>query len=191
MTEQTKTKKPRKARTPQGLEGGSRDANRQAVVILEVLAGERSPVDAARAMGVGPPRYYQLETRALRGLVQALKPRPKGKRPSPERRIAELERALEATRRECLRQQTLVRATQRSLGIKAPSGVGEKRPPKDRTGKKRRRPAVRALRAAKILSDASEKEDESLQKRGSAGCGSSAFETPSDGACTTPSGAVG
>jgi len=190
MTEQTK-KKPRTARRTQGVEVGSREANRQAAVILEVLAGQRAPVDAARALGVGPPRYYQLETRALRGLVQALEPRPKGKQSSPERRIAELERALESAHRECLRQQALVRAAQRSLGIKAASGVDAKRPPKGRAGKKKRRPAVRALRAAKMLAAAGENEDDAVQREGSADGGPSATEAPSDGACTTPSGARG
>ena len=106
------------SKKPHGVQGGSSEANRFAVVILEVLAGGRTPGDAAKALGVTPPRYYQLETRALEGLVAALEPRPKGKQPSLEGRIAQLEKALGEARRESLRQQALVRAAQRSLGIK-------------------------------------------------------------------------
>jgi hypothetical protein len=122
-----------------------------AVVILEVLAGMRSPMEAAALLGVGPPRYYQLETRALQGLVLALEPRPKGKQPSLEGRIAQLERSLEEARRECMRQQALVRAAQRSIGIKAPPVSEGKPAEKDRRGHRKRRPTVRALKAARTL----------------------------------------
>jgi hypothetical protein len=133
------------------LEGGSSEANRLAVVILEVLAGGRTPADAARVLGMATPRYYQLETRALQGLVAALEPRPQGKQPSPQGQIAKLEKALEQSRRECIRQQTLIRAAQRSLGIKASAAAPGKPPRKDKAGRKKRRPAVRALKAAQAL----------------------------------------
>ncbi len=144
--------KPRKApKQPHSVQGGSGEANRFAVVILEVLAGGRSPGDAAKALGVTPPRYYQLETRALQGLIAALEPRPKGKQPSLEGRIARLDKALSEARREALRQQALVRAAQRSLGIKAPPAMDAKQPGKGAAGRKKRRPAVRALKAARAL----------------------------------------
>jgi hypothetical protein len=149
------TARPRQVpKKPHGIQGGSSEANRFAVVILEVLAGGRSPGEAAQALGVTPPRYYQLETRALEGLVAALEPRLKGKQPSLEGRIAQLEKALSEARRESLRQQALVRAAQRSLGIK-PSPVADgKEAGKDGAGRKRRRPAVRALKAARTLAQA-------------------------------------
>jgi hypothetical protein len=56
----------------------SREAQRWAAVILEVLAGVRTPAQAAEALSVSLPRYYQLETRALRGLVASCEARPKG-----------------------------------------------------------------------------------------------------------------
>lgn len=146
-----RTVRPRKLpKKPHGFQGGSSEANRFAVVILEVLAGGRSPGEAAKALGVTPPRYYQLETRALEGLVAALEPRPTGKQPSLERRVIQLEKALGEARRESLRQQALVRAAQRSLGIKPPAPV-ENKPDKDKAGRKQRRPSVRALRAARRL----------------------------------------
>ncbi len=142
---------PPKPRKPHGVESGTPEASRMAVVILEVLAGVRTPLEAATALNVSPTRYYQLETRALHGLVVALEPRPKGKQPSIEGRIRQLERTLGEARRECTRQQALVRAAQRSLGIKAPPIPDAKHPEKDRAGRRKRRPAVRALRAARTL----------------------------------------
>jgi hypothetical protein len=71
-----------------GLQGGTNEANRLAVVVLEVLAGGRTPAEAAEVLGVATPRYYQLESRALQEAVAALEPRPQGKQPSPEGRSA-------------------------------------------------------------------------------------------------------
>jgi hypothetical protein len=158
--------RPRKApKKPHGVQGGSSEANRFAVVILEVLAGGRSPGEAAKVLGVTPPRYYQLETRALEGMVAALEPRPMGKQPSLERRIAQLEKALGESRRESLRQQALVRAAQRSLGIKPPPEVDGKQADKDGAGRKKRRPTVRALKAARTLAqDTRPPEVESVQQ---------------------------
>ena len=73
----TPAKKPRATKKPQCINGGSREAQRLAVVILEVLAGVRTPGEAAKVLEITAARYYQLETRALGGLVKALEPRPK------------------------------------------------------------------------------------------------------------------
>jgi hypothetical protein len=148
------------------VQGGSSQANRLAVVILEVLAGVKTPTQAATDLGLSLPRYYQLETRALEGLVQALEPRPKGKQPLPANQIAALQRELEEARRACARQQALARVAQRTLAIKlAPrpkvkppsaqatskSADGKSAEPRDRAGRRRRRPAVRALKAVQAL----------------------------------------
>ena len=145
------TKKPRSTKKPQCINGGTREAQRLAVVILEVLAGVRTPGEASKVLDITAARYYQLETRALSGLVKALEPRPIGKQPSPETRIAKLERELAESHRECSRQQALVRAAQRTLGIKTAPQSQTKQAAKDRGGRKKRRPAVRALKAAKVL----------------------------------------
>ena len=145
------TKKPRSTKKPSEINGGTREAQRLAVMILEVLAGVRTPGEAAKVLDITAARYYQLETRALSGLVNALEPRPIGKQPSPESRIAKLERALAESHRECGRQQALVRAAQRALGIKAAPQSQAKQAAEDRGGRKKRRPAVRALKAAKVL----------------------------------------
>jgi hypothetical protein len=132
--------------------GGSSDANRIVVAILEVLAGVRSPAEAASALKISLPRYYVLETRALEGMVAACEPKPLGKQPSQEARIASLEKELEQARRECARHQALVRAAQRSVGLSATEGQkGKASSKRDRKGRKKRRSTVRALKAVDAL----------------------------------------
>jgi hypothetical protein len=155
-------KAPRKPKGSHSVQGGSSEANRQAVVILEVLAGVKTPTQAAADLGTSLPRYYQLETRALEGLVAALEPRPKGKQPLPANQIAVLERELEAARRACARQQALARVAQRTLAVKlaprpkakptsSPAAEGKSPALRDRAARRRRRPAVRALKAVQAL----------------------------------------
>ncbi len=133
-------------------EGGSSEANRIVVAILEVLAGMRSPAEAASALKISLPRYYILETRALEGMVAACEPRPLGKQPSPQTQLASLEKELQQARRECARQQALVRAAQRSVGLSVTDAQKGRTPSKrDRQGRKKRRPTVRALKAANTL----------------------------------------
>jgi hypothetical protein len=128
------------------------------VAILEVLAGLRTPTEAARSLAVSVPRYYVLERRALEGLVAACEPKPLGKQPTPETRIAALEKELQQARHECARQQALVRAAQRTVGLTSPAtGPGKQKAEVAKGGaakgrkRRRRRPTVRALRAAKTL----------------------------------------
>ncbi len=90
---------------------GSRDANRVAAAILEVLAGVRTPTDAAQALVVSVPRYYQLEQRALEGLIAACEPRRLGRVQTSESRVSALEREVQRWQLECARQQALVRAS--------------------------------------------------------------------------------
>ncbi len=172
--------KPRKPKKPRVIEAGTSEATRLGVVILEVLAGERSPTEASKALGITVPRYYQLETRALKGLVAALEPQPRGKQPSLEGQIVRLEKALQAARRECARQQALVRASQKSLGIKPVPATNAKSPAKDRTGRRKRRPTVRALKAAQaIAAGAVPCEPPSVQQQTEAA--SSTESCPADG----------
>jgi hypothetical protein len=134
-----------------GLSAGSREANRTAAAILEVLAGVRTPTDAASALSIAPPRYYQLEQRALEGLLSACEPRRLGRVQTPDSRIATLEKEVQRWRQECARQQALVRAAQRTIGLAPPRPkVIDKS-----TGKRKRRPTVRALKAARTLQSAS------------------------------------
>jgi hypothetical protein len=110
-----------------------------------VLGGTLTPADAAAAMGVSPPRYYLLESRALEGLVSACEPRAKGPGHSLARELESLHREHERTRRELARAQALARASQRAVGLSLPQK------PARAEGKRKRRPVVRALRAAKHM----------------------------------------
>jgi len=145
----------------------SRDAQRVAAVILEVLAGVRTPTEAAAQVGLSVPRYYLWEQRALEGLVRACEPRPKGKAASERHRVAEMEKELARLRQDCARQQALVRASQRTMGLAASSGhplagaakaaakTGGKTAAKPAEAggkaKRKRRPVARALKAVAAL----------------------------------------
>ena len=126
---------------------GDVGAKRSAALILEVLAGLRTPTEASEALGVSAMRYYVLERRALEGMVQALQPRPKGKRRRPEDALQEAGREKVRLQREMGRLQALVRAAQRTMGLPPPpsrdKGKGDKR--------RRRRPQVRAVKAMALL----------------------------------------
>lgn len=141
---------------------GTREANKLAVAILDVLAGSRLPAQAADSVGISLPRYYQLEQRALNAIVQACEPRAKGPRRNPERQTAQLERQIGRLTQELSRQQALVRAAQRTIGLAPPAPARPaqaKGSVKDSLAgspksKRRRKPTVRALKAAQRLREA-------------------------------------
>lgn len=124
------------------IDAGSAEARKTACLILEVLGGQRTPTDAAKALGVSTQRYYGLEAQALEGLVHACERRGPGRQPTESGRIAELEAKVKHLERECARRQALIRISQRTLGLSKPQ-----EPPVS-PGKRRRKPAVRALKAA-------------------------------------------
>jgi len=132
-----------------GLGQRSRDAKQRAAAILEVLAGARTPKQAAEALGVSLARYYLLEDHALAALVLACEPQPRGRTGDDTRRLDSLQRECERWQRECARQQSLVRLAQRSIGLTpaAPAVAAKDKGKKSRY----RRPVVRALAAAKEL----------------------------------------
>jgi hypothetical protein len=155
----------------------SREANRRAAAVLEVLGGFRMPSEAAAALGISVNHYYLLERKALAGLLAACEPQPKGPRePSTEKKLKTLERELETCRRECMRQTALVRATQRAVGLPAvPSSSKKRGKAAGKAGGKktlaakrhRRHPTVRALRAAETVRQNSSGENSAgeLEKR--------------------------
>jgi hypothetical protein len=157
VTDRVDAKRSQRKRSPSrrkehAVQGGSSQAKRIVVAILEVLAGIRSVAEAASAVNISLARYYVLETQALEGMVAACEPKPLGKQPSPQTRIASLEKELQQARRECARQQALVRAAQRSVGLSASDAQkGKALANRDRQGRKKRRPTVRALKAANTL----------------------------------------
>jgi hypothetical protein len=138
-----------KRRGPQGprLRSAPPEARALAAAILDVLAGGRTPQQAADSLKVSLPRYYALEARALDGLVKACAPRPKGRVPQPMKEVEFLRREVERLRRELDRKQALIRAIQRTAGLTALA-----KPAK--TPRRKRRPTVRALKAAAVLRSA-------------------------------------
>lgn len=152
----------RQGRPAEPREPISREARRFAAGILEVLAGVRTPTDAAAAMGISVPRYYLWEQRALEGLVAACQPRGEGKIVSSRCQIRALEKEVARLKQACARQQALVRAAQRTIGLAPPPAP---KPATKAGGKaagkraRKRRPAVRALKAVAALRAASAPED--------------------------------
>ena len=141
MTSETKaSRRPRSIGGPKLGESCGPQAKRLASVILEVLAGTRTPIDAAAAVGITLPNYYQVETRALQGLLKACEPRPRGRVRTTASEVASLQKENQRLQRELGRQQALVRASQRAVGVAPP-------PTRSATGKKgrKRRTTVRAL----------------------------------------------
>ena len=67
-------------------QGVSALASQRAAAILEVLAGDRTPQEAATVLSMSLPYFYILERKALEGLLKACEPQPKGTpAPGPER----------------------------------------------------------------------------------------------------------
>ena len=128
---------------------GSRESKRLAAAILEVLGGVRMPSDAAQALCISLPRYYQLEGRALAGFMESCEPRHVGRVRSANRELAATQKENQKLRQECARYSALVRIAQRTMGLSAPQ------PPKPTvkgSGKKvRKKATVRALKAAQLL----------------------------------------
>lgn len=109
---------------------GSAEAARVAACVLEVLAGLRSVSEAAAALEVSSARYYQLETRALAGLVQGCEPVKRGRAASAGQEVHRLRKENERLARECQRQQALVRLARQAAGLAGtpqPEEVGNKR----------------------------------------------------------------
>jgi hypothetical protein len=105
----------------------SPDGKRRTAVLLEVLAGVRTPQQAAEALGLSLPGFYQLEDRALAQLQVGCEVRPRGRQVSGDSKMAMLAREVERSTKEVSRYQTLVRLTQRTVG--ALSRGSRKTPP--------------------------------------------------------------
>ncbi len=141
----------RQAQTPGGAHLGhdkSREARRLAAAILEVLAGARTPTEAATALGLSLARYYQVESQALRGLLNACEPKPKGRAANPDHEAAKLRQENQRLQREITRQQSLARTAQRTVGWMPPPVLAKT----NKSGKKiRKRRTARALSIAARL----------------------------------------
>ncbi|MHC4933913.1 MAG: hypothetical protein ACYTGV_17185 [Planctomycetota bacterium] len=127
-------------------------AKRVAVVLLEVLSGAKGTQEGCETLGISLNRYYQLETRALQGLLEALEPRPKGRQRTAEAKLAEQARETHRLSRELSRHRALLRAAQRSLGLRPPKGRRlEDKPGRAKKGKTKRRRRTTPSRAMKAI----------------------------------------
>ena len=116
---------------------------------MEVLAGDTTPTEAARLLGVSTPRYYSLELRAINGLVSACEPRPKGRVVSPDKVLEKLEKENARLKQETSRLQALLRVSQKVVGLP------EKRSSASGNGKRIRRSGPRARKVVAMLRKAS------------------------------------
>ena len=165
--------------------GQTGETNRRAAAVLEVLAGVRTPSEAAEALGLSVNYYYVLERKALGGLLAACAPQAKGPPgPSCEQQLARKEQELEKCRQECLRQASLVRAAERAIGLAAlpsPSRRSRRKTTTEEDGgvkkRRRRRPTVRALRAARSLRQNSSLESSSAEVQTTSADGQASTKT--------------
>jgi hypothetical protein len=124
---------------------GSDTAKKLASVILEVFAGVKSTAEAAEALSVSPNRYYQLEARGLKGMIDELEPRNRGRQRTPEREIETLKMDIARQAREISRLQALVRAARRTMGIP------EKKKSAKKASARKRKPSHRGRKVIAIL----------------------------------------
>jgi hypothetical protein len=126
--------------------GGSRDARRIAAAVLEVMAGIRTPTDAANALAISMPRYYIMEKRALEGLISACEPRPKGPGHRPDKEVERLRLEVARLQQDSARSQALAPAAQRTIGLAPPVKPVPRKADAAGNKHRRRRPVVRALK---------------------------------------------
>jgi hypothetical protein len=153
---ESKSKTKRKRRGGPKTPDGSAQARRTSAVILEVLAGVMTPIEAGQALGVSGAQYYKVEARALEGLVKACEARPRrGRVRTAESELSLLRKEHAKLQRECTRLQSLVRVLQRAAGVKAskPKRASKSGSKAGGKAKRKRKPTVRALRLAKELRD--------------------------------------
>lgn len=166
-----KSKKPARTKLLDGKLGLAQvtpESRRYAACVLEVLAGLRSPEQAAEALSMSLPTYYNLETRALRGLIHGCTPTPPGRTLMLLKQVRSLELKSAALEKQVGRYQALLRNAQRSAGLLPPPAPAPGKTP----GRRKHRPVVRALRAIEVL-----------QRGPAAGC-----EEPVESSASSPPG---
>ena len=150
MSDNDNKKKRRTAKAGPVIEGGSKTARKTASLVLQVWCGELHPSEAAAALEVGVPRYYQIEKKAYKGVIAACEPQERrGRQKSEVKIIAELKTENAALLRDLKRAQALARLSQKAGGVATVVAQAKKR--SEKNGRKRRRPTNRALKVAKNL----------------------------------------
>ncbi|HEY2588969.1 MAG TPA: hypothetical protein VGI81_24710 [Tepidisphaeraceae bacterium] len=150
-TPAVKSRKPARTKLLEGnlaLDQISGESRKHAACVLEVLAGLRSPEQAAEALGLSLQTYYNLESRALRGLIHGCTPTPPGRTLMLLKQVRSLEIKSATLEKQLGRYQALLRNAQRAAGLSPPTPAAAG---KSSGGRRRRPPAVRALRAVEAL----------------------------------------
>jgi len=88
-------------------------ARRRCLLVLSVLSGEKPVTDAIAESGMSRNTYYQLEERALEGMLSALGPQPPGRTADQGARVAELEARLMRLEQEKRRAERLLLLTRK------------------------------------------------------------------------------
>lgn len=151
---------------------GSKRAKQIAVAVLETLSGELGTTEAAAKLGVSLSRYYQLETKALQGLLEAVEPKAKGPQQTPEKEVKALLAEKKQLEKELRRHQALLRAAQRSVGLLG--RAGKRASSKQGVRKKRGSRGQTVLQTLRQAPDAVEKggpDGEEKQPRDAGGSG--------------------
>lgn len=106
-------------------------ARRRCLMVLSVLSGERPVTDAIAEAQISRGTYYHLEERALRAMLEALKPGAETKSEPSElpalRRVAELEAKLGQLEKEKRRSERLLLLTRKMVKA-GPMKTGAGRP---------------------------------------------------------------
>ena len=108
----------------EGLE--SDEASKKRVwALLQVLSGQMGVSEAAKAVQISSPRYYQLEKKALSAMLMAMSP-TQG-RGQPMERLQKLQERSVALEQENARQKQLLRMAKRLWGPMAETEVKKAR----------------------------------------------------------------
>ena len=96
-------------------------AKKRVWMILQVLSGQMGVSDAAKAAEVSMTRYYQLEQKALKGMLHALSPAASKERGTPVEQLARIRKKNETLAEENSRQKQILRMARKLWGPLAQS----------------------------------------------------------------------
>jgi hypothetical protein len=134
------------------LDGTTGESRRAAAAVLEVLAGVRTPAQAAQSLGLSLVGYYKLEGRAIKGLIDQCGTPARGPRPSADQQVRRLQKQCRQLENDMHRYQALARSAQRVAGLAQVAQPAANKA--DARGRRKRKPAVRALKAIRSLRQA-------------------------------------
>jgi hypothetical protein len=119
-------------------------SRQRCLMVLSVLSGETPVTDAIQTAGISRGTYYQLETRALSGMLRALGPlaSAEGLETSPVRQIAALETKVKELEKAGRRCQRLLLMTRRVIESRE-RRIGSTKPGKGPSPSSKRKPSPR------------------------------------------------